>query len=52
MYKLACRPVKRLISECASMQSYQSDGRSMGSQGFNVSSDGKLRLWSDCVEMI
>ena len=26
-------------------------GRSMGSQGFNVSSGGKLRLWSDCADV-
>ena len=48
-YKLACAPIKDSDQSAgASAQSDQSlDVYSIGSQGLNVSSGQKLRLWSD-----
>ena len=50
-YKLACFPIED-SDQAAHPRSLIRvfDGRFMGSQGSNVSSGGKLRLWSDCAD--
>ena len=46
--ELTVPPWPKLLSWDAKQQNKQTN--SMGSQGTNVSSGGKLRLWSDCAD--
>ena len=49
MYKLVCESIKDSNQPARKRRMIRVfNERSMGSQGSNVSTGGKLRLWSDC----